>query len=253
MADPFASPKRRLARAKEHIENLKRRVETWADSKPYTRLIERNARGFEEHKIKLSVDIPDDVTDIAYEALEALRSVLDQATYAIAIACKSKRPDLIHFPVAESPLDLENILKGRLKDFPPDILTLFRAFKPYQSGNIAIWALNRIRREGTHRLIIPVGTGSAGGIVHNLVTVSAFCDVLPPDWDSGKNEVIFLRTIPGADLKYDIELTFFVAFGPVEGVAGESVLDILDLFSGEVERITLAMEAEARRIGLIAR
>jgi hypothetical protein len=96
--DPFASPKRRLARARNHIDNVEAGIQAFLDRKPYARIVERNAQGAEEHKIKLVIPLPDEITDLTYEAIEAMRSSLDQATYAVAIACNSKRADLIHFP-----------------------------------------------------------------------------------------------------------------------------------------------------------
>jgi hypothetical protein len=119
MSDTFASPKRRLARAKDHISDLKARIISWGDREPYAKVVEPNARGFDEHKVKVAIPLPDVVTDIGYETIEALRSSLDQATYAVAIACKAKRPDLIHFPIADNVADFENVLKGWLRDFPP--------------------------------------------------------------------------------------------------------------------------------------
>jgi hypothetical protein len=253
MVDPFASPKRRLARAKEQISDLKTRIEAWGESNPYARIVERNARGFDEHKVKVTISLPDVVTDIAYEAIEALRSSLDQATYAVAIACKAKRSDLIHFPIADNVTDFENGLKGWLREFPPDILTLFRTLKPYQAGNQIIWALNRIRRQGTHRLLVTVGSALHGVAVKNLsISSPAPCEIPPPRWDSEKNEITLVIVGPGSNLQYDIDLAFFVAFGQVEGLAGEPVFDTLDDAAREVERIVVAIEAESRRIGLIA-
>lgn len=251
-ADPFVSAKRRLARANEHIADIKSRIGSFLATEPYARTIEENSRGLDEHKIKLTKDIPPVITDIVYGAVEALRSSCDHATYAIAIAAKSKRPNLIHFPVADNRADFENILNGRLKDFPPNILALFRSFEPYESGNILIWALNRIRRQGTHRLIIPVGTAVGGVQIENIEISSPHpCEVRRPEWDSEKNEMVLVIVGRGSNLQYNINLAFFVAFGPVEGLAGEPVAETLESIAGEVERIVLAMEAEARRIGLL--
>jgi hypothetical protein len=112
--DAFASPKRRITRAKEHIADIKSRVGSFFHTKPHTRAIERNAQGFDEHKIKLTKPLPDQITDLAYEAVEALRSALDQATHPIAVACNVKRPDLIHFPIADTAAEVDNILNGRI-------------------------------------------------------------------------------------------------------------------------------------------
>ena len=191
MLDPFASPKRRLARANEKITNIKTEIDAFFDAKPYVQAVERNASGFDEHKMKLTRDLPDGITDLTYEAIEAIRSSLDQAAYAIAVACNSKRPDLIHFPIADNAADFEKVVRGRIKDFPPDILALFRSLKPYQGGNDLIWALNRVRRQAAHRLIVPVGTISEA-LVYEFSISRPLPLTIPAAarWDSAKNEII---------------------------------------------------------------
>lgn len=221
MPGQFASPKRRISRAKEHIADIKSRVGSFFHTKPYTRAVERNSDGLDEHKVNLTSDIPNRITDLSYEAIEALRSSLDQAMYPVAVANGTKRPDLIHFPIADSSTDIESILNSRgLKDFPPDILTLLRGFKPYHGGNDLIWALNRIRRQSTHRLIVPVGVG-----------------IKAPRWNGEKNELVYAVAQPGASLDYDLNIAFFIAFGPVEGLAGQPVVDVLTAITAETERI----------------
>jgi hypothetical protein len=253
MSDLFHSPKRRVARAKEHIADLKSGIDAFFETKPYARVVERNAKGFEEHKIRLTANIPDRITDLVYDAIEALRSSLDQAAYAIAVASKVERPDLIHFPIADDAAEFEKVLKGRCKGLPPDVLTLFRSFKPYVGGTGIIWGLNRIRRQATHRLLIPVGIATSGAFVNSLTMTSPLpVDVLTvPKWNSEKNEMICVITGPGAQLDYDIEITFLVTFGPVEGVDGMPVVGTLDNMAHVVDGFVLAMEAECRRLGLI--
>jgi hypothetical protein len=51
--------------------------------KPYANVAEKNARGFEEHKIRFVGQLPDRITDLAYESIEALRSSLDQVLYLL--------------------------------------------------------------------------------------------------------------------------------------------------------------------------
>jgi hypothetical protein len=63
--DPFASPKRRLARAKEHISDIEAGIRRFFESEPDARVVELNSRRFEEHKIKLTKPIPSELTDIA--------------------------------------------------------------------------------------------------------------------------------------------------------------------------------------------
>jgi hypothetical protein len=134
---------------------------------------------------------------------------------------------------------------------PPDILALLRGFNPHKGGNDIIWALNRIRREGYHRLVVPVGTATAG-FHARYMRISGGGSIPAHNWDSEKNEIIFLRARHDTKVDYNLQFAFFIAFGEVEGVAGQPVLGFLNAAASEVERIVLAIEAEARRIGLIA-
>jgi hypothetical protein len=253
MADSFASPKRRLARAKEQTADARTRLAEFLNSKPYASVVERNARGFDEYKVKLTRQIPGAITDLVYEAIEALRSALDQAIYVVAVAAKAKRPDLMHFPIADNATEFENVLKGRTTELPPDILTLLRSFEPYESGNVLIWGLNRIRRQASHRLIIPVGTTSAALEILQATMSSPLPATVYTEarWDSAKDEIIFAETGPNANFKYKVNLSFLISFGPVEALAGAPALDTLEVMADEVERIILALEAESRRIGLV--
>jgi hypothetical protein len=248
-ADPFASPKRRISRAKEHIADIKSRAGSFFHTKPYARVVERNAQGLDEFKFKLAKPLPTQITDLAYEAIEALRSALDQATHPIAIVCKVKRPDLIHSPIGDDAADVDNILNGRIKEFPADIVSLFRSFQPHQTGNPLIWALNRIRRQSTHRLIVPVGVATAGMHIKRMTMKGV--SIPPPRWDSEKDEMIFAVLGSGSQLEYDVDLAFYIAFGPVEGVAGQPVIDTLLATAAEVERIVVAIEADCTHLGLL--
>jgi hypothetical protein len=86
MPDPLASPKRRLARAKEHISNLETGAKAFFDKKPTAMRTEQDAQGDIVVKIVLTEPFPDNLTDFAIEAAEGLRSALDQTGYAIAVA-----------------------------------------------------------------------------------------------------------------------------------------------------------------------
>ena len=87
MSDPFSSPKRRLARANEHISALKAGWRAFAETKPYVRVVETDLdSGDQLHKVQLARQMPDALTAIAVESVEALRSALDLVGYAAAVA-----------------------------------------------------------------------------------------------------------------------------------------------------------------------
>jgi len=254
--DPFQSPRRRLARAKEQIRHLNARAKAFFSGKknPCTQVTETDADGITQlYKFKFTKPVPERLTDLAFEAAESLRSVLDQTGYATAIASGKTDPKATYFPIADSAVQLETdvIKRGRCKDLPPEIVALFRSFKPYKGGNDLIWALNRICNSSKHRLIVPIGMAVQGVRIRHM-EISGTLAMLAPHWDSEKDEMIFARVGPGGKIQYDIELTFFIAFGEIDAVRGEPAVPLLSAMFGEVQRILLATEAQARLLGIIS-
>jgi hypothetical protein len=87
MPDRLESSKYSIEHAKRHIRNLEREIAVFIDSKPYTTVVETNADATEDfHKVKLAQPMPDALAGIAFDAINSLRSCLDQAGYAVALA-----------------------------------------------------------------------------------------------------------------------------------------------------------------------
>jgi hypothetical protein len=247
--DLFGSPKRRIARAKRHIRNLDARIEKFFKNQPYARVIEPDADGIDQlYKIKLTKPLPESLTDLSNEIVEGLRSGLDQAAFATAVADGKINAKSAYFPIADDVIGLETGIKGRCKDIPSDIITLFRSFNPYKGGNDLIWALNQLCNRSKHRFL------TAEMAVGRMYCRSGFlpAGTLPiPRWDSAKDEMVFGRVGPDGEFKYDIDFSFFVALGEMDIVGHQPAVPVFDAMASEVERIVLAIEAEARRIGLI--
>ncbi len=250
--DSFYSPKRRLSRANNHIEILHGQIEAFFGSAPCHSVAEMDADGITNLlKLKFTKRIPESCIDSAAEAVEALRSTLDQTGYAAAVASGKVAPKRAYFPIGDDPEGLNNVIKlGKSKDLPNDILSLFVAFKPYKGGNDAIWALNKIRHS-THTILTPVGVvPDAAYILH--MSDNGLVDFLPnPIWDSEKNEIIFARVKEGGKIKYDLVFSFLVALGDIDFITRHQAVAVLRAMAGEVERILRATEAECRRLGFI--
>jgi hypothetical protein len=241
----------RIARAKEHIRNLDRRVKRFFDSKPYARITERDNDGINDlHKVKLTKPFPAGVVSVAAEAIEGLRSALDQTAFATAMLSGVKHSKSAYFPIANSAKELDRVMKGRCKDIPPDIASLFRTFNPYKGGNDLIWALNAACNTSKHGIVVPVGMAAAGMNINHMV-MSGTGAIFAPVWNREKNEIVFASTTPDTELDYNIQFSFFVAFGEVDGIGGKPAIPVLNTIAGDVNRIVIAVEAEAKRIGLI--
>ena len=133
--DPLQSAKRRLARAQTHIAHLEAGAKLFFDKKPTAVATEQDAQGNTVVTIVLTEPFPEQLTDLAVEAVEALRSVLDQMAFAIAAAVGKPDSKSAHFPIADDAAGLETGIKGRCKDIPQEVITFFRSFKPYKGGN----------------------------------------------------------------------------------------------------------------------
>jgi hypothetical protein len=246
--NPFDSPKRRLARGKDHARKLEKRVATFLKNIPYEKVIEKDADGFELHKLRMTKPVPSICTHYAAEALEPLRSALDQTGYTAAILAGVIKPKSAKFPFGDTAADVENDIRRGCKDLPPDIIAIFRSFQPYKGGNDALWTLNKLRN-ATHTALIPIGAGSGGVTIHHL-SGSGF-GIHVPRWDSEKNEMIVARVFPDGHIDYNLDITLFIAFGEVDFVPEPIPIAFLKPIASEVERVLRATEAECRRLGFI--
>lgn len=256
MFDLFASPKRRITRANTHISNLETGFNAFVNDKPYAVVTEEDAEENTVVKIKLTKPLPDEWTDLTFDAAEALRSALDQAAFATAMAAGRLNPKSAYFPVANDAAGLETGIRGRCKDVPPEIVALFRSFKPYKGGDNAIWALNKICNGSKHRLIVPIGTGFTNLSLGPMALIAGPNDsgarMLTPRWDGEKDEMVMFIVGPESKVDYNFTLSFCIAFGDVEAVKGVEVFSTLKTMSARVERVVLAIEAETKRIRLVS-
>jgi hypothetical protein len=256
MTDIFESSKLRLSRAKEHILAFEERKKAFLKAKEWTDIIERDAQGVNDlHKVRFLKPFPNEFALIATEAIEHLRASLDHAAYAVAVASRITNPKSAYFPFAQDAGGLQSVIKGRCKDIPPDIVTLFCSFQPYKGGNALLYALHSVciankHRELTQIDIIPditINSIQATNIYGPVrVTVPQLV------WDRRNNEIIYM-IVPANPTPFtdtDIVITLHIAFDEIIG--GKTALAVLNDMAGIVERILLATEAEARRIGLIA-
>lgn len=251
MADPFESSRRKIARAKQHIQNFKRHVGRFEKKEPYKPLAELDPQSpnTRVHKVKLVEPLPVVLGEIVADAVGNLREALDLAGYAVAVASGSKTENT-YFPFAK---DRAHFNFGRCKDLPQDIQTLFGAFKPYLGGNDMLWAINQICNVKKHKDILRIGVTVIGGM--NLSASGSKGTWAYPKtwaWDRTKNEVILGWSSTDSDFKCHFKVTLAVAFGEVQIVRGQEALGVLSQMVRIVEGILLAIEAESRRLGYIA-
>jgi hypothetical protein len=239
--NPFYSATRRLARAKKHAADLEVTGTSFINSEPYVRAVDLDFNGVTKlHKVKLIKPFPEELADIATDAFDNLRSVLDQTAYGAAIAGGNPAPNFAYFPFSSTAEKWENRANGLCKDVPSDVVAVFRRFEPYECGNKALWGLNELRNVNQHALLAPLGTASVEIAGARLVMKAPAdgaiaCNLpmwTPATWDSCKNEMVIFREDPGGHLDYDFKLAPFIAFGDVAVFASEPVLGVFNHLDG---------------------
>jgi hypothetical protein len=76
--------------------------------------------------------------------------------------------------------------------------------------------------------------------------------IFRPEWDREKNELKILRLSEGTKVNYNVQFAFSIAFGEVEGLAGQPVIPFLHSALDAVESVIAATEEGCRRIGILS-
>ncbi len=257
MPDSFASSRSKLAWAKENLlPDLDRKIREFHDLDPYEKVIEPDVRpGWEVHKIKLVKPFPEAFANLTSDIVVNLRSALDNAGYAIAVAIGTPEAKNTAFPFAKDVASMVSSI-GRSASLPKEIQSFFCGLQPYQGGNTLLWAINEMCNGNKHKFLTPMSTVMGRGKVSVQGRGRPFSMPDPHIWDSSKNEMIVVRfgplVVPDATWHYDFDFYPFVAVDEIPAVSGQEVVRLLAEFCLTVERVLIAIEAECRRLKIVS-
>lgn len=169
MAYCFDGAKLKIERAKKHINDLERSMKRFAESSPYTIVVNRDSEtGCNFIDVQAIKSMPEEFALIIGDALHNLRSALDYVINDIEFALWGERFKHTKFPCIhesrESFMGAVNALKE--KSCEEVVSYIENVIQPYRGGNgDAIWRLNMIELDNKHRLLIPkVNVTSVTGI-----------------------------------------------------------------------------------------
>jgi hypothetical protein len=247
----FKSAYQRIDWANEQIDDLKRESVKFLAAQRYERVSKLDVDGRHTiDKLRLGGPLPDSLTRFTVQAIENLRSALDHATCAVVVGSAGKKGT--HFPFGDTKREFDKAVRTRCKHVPDEIKALFRSFKPYKRGNPPIWALNKICNTHKHRTIIePTRTIRKFTIMD--VPFELWLQLsrpARPAWNRRKNEIVISRAPGEGTVHNDVEFFVGIAFGKVPIFVGAPALATLRYLTREVNSIVMAIEAEARRIGI---
>jgi hypothetical protein len=246
----FERPRRSLAGARQRIAELDAGIKAFMDAKPYANLAEPNrTTGEIEHKIKFTRRIPREIEDAAIDAIDGLRSALDQVGHACAVAAGTSLPRSACFPISRDRAQIDGVIARRCQDLPHEIASAMKGLSPWGGGNDLIVALDELFGVNKYRLLTPMGMNAGPTDLENSIQ-SGPGRIRFPRWDRVKNEIVYARARAGAPVERGFQASLFISFGEVPFVAHQPPVHILNSMASEVETALAAIEAEARRIAL---
>lgn len=240
-----------IEHAQYRINELEAACLSFANTSPYVHVVDINADGTQDsHKIKLAKPLPRKISMIAFEILVILRSALDQAGHAVAKATH-KRGRHAKFPFGDSLPNVRSLHARGSRDLPNEIFDLMTASGPYPGGNDILWAINHLANTNKHEIIVP-----------SVVTIGAFSTEsvkvpgrlislrIPPKWDSANDEMELVVVARGEHVEYNCKFGMFIALADIDFLkrtpAQAALLQMKDI----VNSLVVAIEAEARRLGI---
>jgi hypothetical protein len=247
MIDPFESSKHCIAWAGEHhIPELERKVRAFFDSDDtYATFTDRDSKGrYNLLKLRLAKPLPRDLLGHTVDVISNLNAALDQAMHAVGG---------FYFPIRRTKTDFQDAMRSVRKHVPQEIAHLICAARPYKRGNKSLWALRNVCNSNKHGIIRPVVAISEGaGFSGRHMGSGRLQFPWPPRWNRRKNEMVLFRAPVTDTVEFDLNYQYAssIVFDNAEIIGGKPVIAVLNHFGSVVEGIVMAIEAEARRIGL---
>ena len=247
----FTDSRLRLQWANESLTDFVRCANIYFKRAPREFVVEPDLDGIHErHKFRFCKPLPLSLTKHTVHAIEDLRAALDLAACDVA-RLASLPADEVHFPFSRSKTDFKSRVNRVCKGFPQEIKDLFAGYEPYAGGSDLLFAINELCNASKHQIITPVV--SIIGTELPYIESSAVMHPIPIMlYSRSENEITYAITERGLKWMYKAEFSFRVCFGKVGEIAGRDVLDNIDGMIRAVDAIVCEIEAESRKIGILA-
>lgn len=189
-------------------------------------------------KIVLIREVPDAVGAGAGEAIEGLRSVLDQSMHSVANYLGLTIRGNLYFPFAKTESDLDGAIRGKLTDFPLAFRELLSDFKTFQRQDSLLYALSCAANDSKHVKVTASAVSSSETYVTGITVSSGAFSGSTPKWDSRLNEMTLIESWDPIGPNWQpIKVTFHLNFAEVPGITGLPVVSALNHMAGEVEAV----------------
>ncbi len=240
-----------------HMAEFARIDKNYFASSPGEDFVEVDAEARVRHyKFRYKAPPPRILGHIAADVVSNLRASLDQAAYACALASGLSSPRKTYFPFGKSEADVARLRgTGGCADLPLEIFDVMASFRPFEAGNVYLWALNKLNNAHKHRLTVT----NAGSAIHAMEAVLRrmpfdffWSDVPPmPRWDPSRQELTWASVNLDSELQPKPQLQLFVSFSEPKELTAQPALAAMNRMGEIVVEILMRVEDEARCIGLL--
>ena len=250
---PLELVRAKVDRAKEHVDYLKVLSKKFLDSRPYQVYPNHNSQTGEcEWFLTKDAAIPAEISLVAGDAIQNLRSTLDHLVWQLIIVNnKIPKPGVTGFPITETAQEyITSKIRRKIEGVSQAAECAIDALKPYKAGNDPLWRLHCMNNIDKHRLILSAASAMA---LHHLlpsqkreITKIFFGSnptaTSPPDLTNtfikpatatfplevGKK----FFSLPESEMENDFTFRLGIAFNEPGIVQGESIVDtVQQLFS----------------------
>jgi hypothetical protein len=244
--DALASALLKLDRADKHITDVKGYVEAFNGGRDYVAFTEYDA-DTDTTPIKLRFDaLPDRFTACAAaDAIQNMRSALDHLAWQVHLRYRA---------AGNPPLGMKKvsfgIYEGRDEYIKPasqelidrigglDWAVFLDNVKPYRGGNKLLFSLNLANNLDKHRDILDIGTIPTGILVYHSPAAPAANVALNGFRRWPIQNEITIATYPGkVEVKPNVQTSFDIVLGDIEGIDNESVAETLNKLLGATRSV----------------
>jgi hypothetical protein len=244
MSDRLEGVKAKVDRAKLHLDKLDAALGAFIRRNPYEVGTRRDPQTRRLIYYLVSVRaVPPEISVIAGEVLQNLRSALDHLAYQFVLVGTGESGPFtnVYFPIFDSATKYKAGKLGQIKGMRQDAIDAIDTIKPYKGGNDTLWRLHRLNIVDKHRLLVTVGSRmrslDLGALMSSEVPplpdgnpspiVSAFFGATDGAFSPLKAGDELFIALPDAEPSEHLAFRFEVAISEPPSLEGEPILEAL--------------------------
>lgn len=159
----IALVQQKVERANQHIAELKSAVRAFLATNPYEVGTRRDPQSRKlVYYVSDARQIPSSFALIAGDAIQNLRTALDQLAYQLFLVGPHGTEDQgrhVYFPIEENKDKFDSNLLNRTRGMREDAIDALRRLEPYRGGKgEQLWRLHALNNTDKHRLLLTVGS-----------------------------------------------------------------------------------------------